>query len=229
MPTLRTGKLQAHSIESARVKISKLAAVGTNLLGPGTTIGEFAVDEKAMREAPRSGSSGMLLRERSEMTRCRMKVQVAYEETCCLPPGRRQGRGEELMSKHGYRQFLPGSEIRMRMEIRHEGARLAEAGVVFCHEEDPTFEMHSYGTPTATGFPAVLSGGERGEVSVTEFHLEVPGRYPSGVYRASRLYVQTFGGRMYRYEGEDLGVIAHYAFEVIEESGTRPDLTLNFH
>ena len=158
-----------------------------------------------------------------------MSVPVDYEETCCLPLGRPQSSGEERMSKHEYRRFLPGSEIRMRLEIRHEGARLAEAGVVFCHEEDPTFELRSYGTPTATGFPAVLSGGERGEVSVTEFYLEVPGQYPSGVYRANMLYVKTSGGRTHRYQGEDLGVIAQYAFEVIEESGTRPDLMLNFH
>jgi hypothetical protein len=158
-----------------------------------------------------------------------MWVLVAYEETYCLPLGKRQSSGEQHMSEHEYRQFLPGSLIRMRMEIRHEGARLAKAGVVFCHVEDPTFELHSYGTPTATGYPAVLSGGERGEVSVTEFYLEVPGRYPSGVYRANRLYVLTFGGRMHRYQGEDLGAIAQYAFEVIEESGTRPDLTLDFH
>jgi hypothetical protein len=132
------------------------------------------------------------------------------------------------MSEHGYRPFLPGSEVKMRLEIRHPHVLLDGAGVVFRHEEEPTFELASSGVPEATQRPAPLSAGMPGEISLAEVTLQVPARAPRGIYRVNRLWVETYGGRIHRYGGEELGELARFAFEVVEEPDAKPDLHLSY-
>ena len=67
------------------------------------------------------------------------------------------------MSEHNYRKFLPGDEVKLKIEIRYPRMNLRAAGVVFRHEERDKSELSASG-PTE---------GE-GNSKVAELTLEVP-------------------------------------------------------
>ena len=128
-----------------------------------------------------------------------------------------ESRREERMSEHNYRKFLPGDEVKLKIEIRYPRMNLRAAGVVFRHEERDKSELSASG-PTE---------GE-GDSRVAELTLEVPPGAVTGVYRANPLWVETYE-RVYRYEEEEVAAIANrIAFEVLDEPDEKPDITLSY-
>jgi hypothetical protein len=123
--------------------------------------------------------------------------------------------------------YLPGDMIRMRVEIRHIPIRLHKAGVVFRHEEETEgSELYAVGVPGASGNRAAHAPTAVGGPSVAELTLEVPRRAAPGVYKVDRMWVETFGGRVYRYQRDELG--GDFGFEIAEEPGEKPDLKISF-
>jgi hypothetical protein len=121
------------------------------------------------------------------------------------------------MSEHFYRKFMPGDEVKLKIEIRYPRMNLRAAGVVFRHEERDKSELSASG-PTE---------GE-GNSKVAELTLEVPPGAVPGVYRANQLWVETYE-RVYRYEEEEVAAIANrIAFEVLDEPDEKPDITLSY-
>lgn len=122
------------------------------------------------------------------------------------------------MSERGYRRYLPGDEIRLKLEIQHPLMHLGEAGVAFRHEEYPQIELDARG-------PTEVAGNSR----VVNLMLSVPPGATPGLYRAHRLWVETYAGRVYDYEGDEVaGVADRIAFEVLEEPDAKPTLTLSY-
>ena len=123
------------------------------------------------------------------------------------------------MNEGGYRQFLPGDEIKLKLEIRYARMHLHEVGVVFRHEEDE--EQHQL----AAGGPPEASG----TTNVAELTLLVPAGAVPGIYRVRQLWLETYGGRVYRYQGEEVAEIAsRFALEVIAEPDEKPELGLSY-
>jgi hypothetical protein len=121
------------------------------------------------------------------------------------------------MSEHIYRKFMPGDEVKLKIEIRYPRMHLRAAGVVFRHEERDKSALIARG-PTK---------GE-GNSKEAELTLEVPPGVVPGVYRANELWVETYE-RVYRYEGEEIAAIAaRFAFEVLAEPDEKPDITLSY-
>ena len=122
------------------------------------------------------------------------------------------------MSAHGYRQFLPGDAVSLELEIRYPRMHLREAGVTFRHEEHDRWEL------SASGPVEGLTN-----TKVTPLSFSVPGGTMPGLYRANELWVETYGGRVYRYEGEEMAHIASMiAFEVLEEPDEKPEVSLGY-
>jgi hypothetical protein len=134
------------------------------------------------------------------------------------------------MSERRYVKFLPGSVIQIVLEIRYTPVRLHNAGVVFGHVEQPGLELHAAGEPDPTGNQADLSprSGDVGGPSVAEMELEIPREAAPGIYKVKRAWAETYGGRVYRYEGEELGTMAERGFEVVEEPDVKPELSISF-
>ena len=128
------------------------------------------------------------------------------------------------MSEHGYRQFLPGDKIRMELEIRYPRMHLREAGVTFRHEEHARSELSASGPVEDPDPRRRLSDSK-----VASLSFSVPSGALPGLYRVSELWVETYGGRVYRYEGEEVAhITSRIAFEVLEEPDDKPRLTLGF-
>jgi hypothetical protein len=122
------------------------------------------------------------------------------------------------MSEHNYRKFLPGDEVKLKIEIRYPRMNLRAAGVVFRHVVEHAESELSASGPTE---------GE-GDSMVAELTLEVPPGTVPGVYRANQLWVETYE-RVYRYEEEEVAAIAsRIAFEVLDEPDEKPDITLSY-
>ena len=133
------------------------------------------------------------------------------------------------MSEKRYEKFLPESVIQMLLGLRYTPVRLHNAGVVFGREEQPEFELHAAGEPNLTGNQADLSPrGGVGGPSVTEMELKIPAEAVPGIYKVKRAWAETYGGRVYRYEGEELGTMAERGFEVVEEPDVKPELSISF-
>lgn len=122
------------------------------------------------------------------------------------------------MSERGYRRYLPGDEIPLKLEIQHPRMHLGEAGVAFHHEEHPETELSASG-------PTEVAGNSR----VVNLRLSVPPGAAPGLYRANRLWVETYGGRVYDYEGDEVAVVGdRIAFEVLDEPDQKPILRLSY-
>ena len=128
------------------------------------------------------------------------------------------------MSEHDHPQYLPGDKVSLELEIRYPRMHLRNAGVVFQHEELDRSQLSASG-------PVEDPDSRRGlpNSKVVSFSFSVPGGAVPGLYRANQLWVETYGGRVYRYEGEEVANIAsRIAFEVLEEPDEKPELTLEF-
>jgi hypothetical protein len=124
-----------------------------------------------------------------------------------------------MMSEHYHYQYLPGDEIKLNLEIRSPRMYLREAGVVFRHEERDKSELSASG----------LTNRDEGRTWVAELTLEVPPGAVPGLYRAHRLWVKTYGERLYDYEGDEVADIANrFAFEVLDEPDEKPHLSLRY-
>lgn len=122
------------------------------------------------------------------------------------------------MSERAYRRYLPGDEISLKLEIQHPRMHLGEAGVAFRHEEHPENELSASG-------PTEVAGNSR----VVNLMLSVPPGTTPGLYRARRLWVETYGGRVYDYEGDEVeGAADRIAFEVLAEPDEKPTLMLTY-
>jgi len=124
------------------------------------------------------------------------------------------------MSEHDYRKFLPGDEVKLKIEIRYPRMHVREAGVVFRHDRHEERDKSALSTRGPTK-------GE-GNSKVAELTLEVPPGAVPGVYRANELWVETYE-RVYHYEGEEIAAIAaRFAFEVLAEPDEKPDISLSY-
>jgi hypothetical protein len=123
------------------------------------------------------------------------------------------------MSEHYYYQCLPGDEIKLNLEIRSPRMYLREAGMVFRHEERDKIELSASG----------LTNRDEVRTWVAALTLEVPPGGVPGLYRADRLWMKTYGERLYDYEGDEVADIANrFAFEVLDEPDEKPHLSLRY-
>jgi hypothetical protein len=134
-----------------------------------------------------------------------------------LPESHREAR----MSEHGYRRFLPGDKVSLELEIHSPHMHLHEAGVSFRHEERYQSELSARG-PVGDPDPR-RRGASNFKVAALSF--SVPGGAAPGLYRVNELWVETYGGRVYRYEGEEVAELgSRFDFEVLEEPDEKPEL-----
>jgi hypothetical protein len=121
------------------------------------------------------------------------------------------------MSEGGYKKFWPGDTIELALEIRHDvQMHLRRASAWFLHRERPDVRMDAEGAPVET---------QDGRSSVV-LMLEVPAEPFAGVYTLARLWVETFGGRTYDYQPDELD--AEFGFEIIEEADVKPEVLVSF-
>ena len=125
------------------------------------------------------------------------------------------------MIDHGYLRFLPGDQVRLNLEIiKFARMHVREAGVVFRHVEHDQSELTASGPPETIG----------GQSNVARLTLPIPAVATPGLYRVNRMWVETYGGRRYDYEGEEVPEHAStLAFEVDEEPDAKPQLSLSYH
>jgi hypothetical protein len=97
---------------------------------------------------------------------------------------------------------------------------LDEAVAVFVHEEQDGAELHLVGIPRLYEEQNL----EKLEVlrSEAEMTVVIPPGTTAGVYTLVRLALHTYGGKLFRYDGRELGENAAVSFEVIEEPTERP-------
>ena len=123
------------------------------------------------------------------------------------------------MSEHYHYQYLPGDEIKLNLEFRSPRMYLREAGVVFRNEQHDKSELSA----------SSLTKRDEVRTWVAELTLEVPPGAVPGLYKAHRLWVETYGGRLYDYEGDEVADIANrFAFEVLDEPDEKPHLSLRY-
>lgn len=126
-----------------------------------------------------------------------------------------------------YEQYMPGDEVRCVVDIQHAPLHLSEVRATFRHEGDRD-ALFAQGVPIASNRqpPAALG---LGMVSQAELEVGIERGTPTGVYKLSRIQVETFGGRVYQYEGvEDLADAANFGFEVVEEPDQKPGVAIGF-
>jgi hypothetical protein len=125
------------------------------------------------------------------------------------------------MRDHGYRRLLPGEELRLNLEIiKFARMHVRQAGVVFRHVEHEKSEL------TASGPPEHIEG----QSNLVRLTLPIPAGVTPGLYRVNRMWVESYGGRRYDYEGEEVAEHAStLAFEVDEEPDAKPQLSLSYH
>jgi hypothetical protein len=125
------------------------------------------------------------------------------------------------VSEHQYRQYLPGDEIKLKLVIRYPRMYLREAGVVFRHEEGLGKSELSARDQTNLD--------DEGRTWVAKLTLEVPPGAVPGLYRAHRLWVKTYGERLYEYEGDEVADLANrFAFVVLDEPDEKPHISLDY-
>jgi hypothetical protein len=127
------------------------------------------------------------------------------------------------MVEHGYRQFMPGDEFTVRLDLQRVRAHLRAAGVVFRHEGRRD-SLAAEGTPV----DPPDHGGGRTAFKRAVLQVSVEGGATPGIYRVDRAWVETISGRTYEYEGETLEGLREFAFEVLEEPDERPELGLSY-
>jgi hypothetical protein len=115
------------------------------------------------------------------------------------------------MMDHGYLRYLPGDQVRLNLEII-KFARI--------HVEHEQSELTASGPPETIG----------GQSNLARLTLPIPAVATPGLYRVNRMWVETYGGRRYDYEGEEVPEHAStLAFEVDEEPDAKPQLSLSYH
>jgi hypothetical protein len=104
------------------------------------------------------------------------------------------------MMDHGYLRYLPGDQVRLNLEIiKFTRMHVREAGVVFRHVEHEQSELTASGPPETIG----------GQSNVARLTLSIPALATPGLYRVNRMWVETYGGRRYDYEGEEVRTRQH--------------------
>jgi hypothetical protein len=132
-------------------------------------------------------------------------------------------REEAIVEGHDYRKFSPGDRFRLRLDVKPPAGHIEEAGLAFGTEAaggrlpvmgGPSDVTREYRTP---GQPY-----DRITLDVTV----PPG--PPGVWRVARAWIRTVGGHLHDYEGEDLGTLGRFGFELVEEPTQKPSLSLSY-
>lgn len=120
------------------------------------------------------------------------------------------------------RIFGPGDTIRISVGIRHT-MHIDSVTVVFAHERQEGVELQLFGGPAPFeegGRTYTVAEVWRSEAEVV---ATVPANTTPGRYALSQVLLETYGGRVYRYEAEELGEAAgSLGFEVVEEPADRP-------
>ncbi len=123
------------------------------------------------------------------------------------------------MSRTHSRMYGPGDTVRMAVGVQH-AMHLDEVVAVFVHEQQDGAELH------LVGRPVLYEEQDREALEAWRSEAEMmvivpPGAVP-GVYTLIRLALHTYGGRLFRYDREELGENAAVSFEVVEEPTDRP-------
>ena len=120
------------------------------------------------------------------------------------------------------RIFGPGDTIRISVGIRHT-MHIDSVTVVFAHERQEGVELQLFGGPAPFeegGRTYTVSEVWRSEAEAV---ATVPANTTPGRYTLSQVLLETYGGRIYRYEAEELREAAgSLGFEVVEEPADRP-------
>ena len=127
------------------------------------------------------------------------------------------------MSERIYRQFLSGDRFTVNLDLQRARAPLVGAGVVFRREGGDEF-VDAVGTAENV---REGHGGRTGSKRI-QLVMSIAGATEPGVYRTDRVWVETVGGRLYEWEGEELEGLREFAFEVLEEPYERPGLRLSY-
>jgi hypothetical protein len=130
-------------------------------------------------------------------------------------------RKEDPVSEQRLRQYRPGDEIDMVVQIEHAPMRLREVSARFFSQGQEEGGIISHidlsGTPsTGEDQPSQLPGALQSEVRLSG--KVAPDGAP-GVYRLNRVTVKTYGGREHHYSAEELDEMG---FEIVEEPDNRP-------
>jgi len=130
------------------------------------------------------------------------------------------------MSEQRYEKYWPGTLPVITLEIHHEPGVLPSAvGVVFRHDEQPEIELDAEADVSRARSMAV---GRSSQLSKVRLELDIPESMVAGRYKVGGVWLETYGGHVYRYEGEELGPMAEVGFEVAEEPDVKPALRIEF-
>jgi hypothetical protein len=134
------------------------------------------------------------------------------------------------MSEQRYPKYWPGTLPAVTLEIHHEPSVLPSAvGVVFRHEQQPQIGLDAEADVPRARSRAVGSSSQLSRaLSKVRLELDIAESMVAGRYKVGGAWLETYGGHVYRYEGEELGATAEVGFEVVEEPDVKPALRIDF-
>src|SRR5215212_8852847 len=134
------------------------------------------------------------------------------------------------MSEQRYEKYWPGTLPVITLEVQHEPGVLPSAvGVMFRHEEQPEIELNAEAdVPRARSRAVGRSSQLSEELSKVMLELDIPESMVAGRYKVGGAWLETYGGHVYRYEGEEMGPMTEVGFEVVEEPDVKPALRIEF-
>jgi hypothetical protein len=127
-----------------------------------------------------------------------------------------------------YERYLPGDEVRLKVQLRHHRVHLRTVDAVFRMaqgSEEAELRAEDEGVRTIST-QVTLEGRGIGFQSEAELSMRIQRWTPPGVYKLAEIVVETYGGQSFSYEAdeEDLGELS---FEVVEEPDEKPALMVN--
>lgn len=128
-------------------------------------------------------------------------------------------RRKEQMSNLPRRRFGPGHTVSIGVSVKHT-MHIDRAIAVFAHEQEDGVWLDLVGSPQLYDRDQAPEELEAWR-SEAEMMLTIPARPVPGVYTLSHVILETYGGRLFRYDREELGAAA-FSFEVVEEPTARP-------
>ena len=124
------------------------------------------------------------------------------------------------MSNLPRRRFGPGHTVSIGIGVKHT-MHIDRAIAVFAHEQEDGVWLDLVGSPQLYDREHQAPKELEAWRSEAEMVLTIPARPVPGVYTLSHVILETYGGRLFRYDREELGAAA-FSFDVIEEPTARP-------